>query len=158
LTTLCSKIIIQQLTSFLKKLDSKEEGRIVSFYLWVKLYKRIFMITNAVQKGKFIHLYNEKGIRMGSPISAGNGDGDGLKGFTSTSVTVQKGEFIITYDEKGRTIGSPIHTGRQKDSSSSKKRIKNQSSENTSRSTGGFSLKKVIVITIALLIIFYFYK
>ena len=95
---------------------------------------------------------------MGSTISAGNGDGDGLKGFTSTSVTVQKGEFIITYDEKGRTIGSPIHTGRQKDSSSSKKRIKNQSSENTSRSTGGFSLKKVIVITIALLIIFYFYK
>ena len=58
-------------------------------------------IGNAVQKGAFVYIYDEKGRQVGM-VSAGNGKDDGLKGYTSSSVNVRKGAFIYSYDEKGR--------------------------------------------------------
>ena len=63
-------------------------------------------IGNAIQKGSFVYVYDEKGRQLAS-IAAGNAaKGDGLTGYTSTTVNVKKGSFIYTYDEKGRQISS----------------------------------------------------
>ena len=57
-------------------------------------------IGNAVQRGHFVYVYDEKGRQLCS-LSAGSGKDDGLKGYTSTTVNVRRGSFIYTYDEKG---------------------------------------------------------
>jgi hypothetical protein len=62
-------------------------------------------IGNAVQRGSFVYIYDEKGHQSGS-VSAGSGDEDGLKGYTSSTVNVRRGSFIYTYDEKGHQISS----------------------------------------------------
>jgi len=62
-------------------------------------------IGNAVQRGSFVYVYDEKGRQLCS-ISAGSGPDDGLKGYTSGTVNVRRGSFIYTYDEKGRQKSS----------------------------------------------------
>ena len=63
-------------------------------------------IGNAIQKGSFIYVYDEKGRQLAS-IAAGNAaKGDGLTGYTSTTVNVKRGSFIYTYDAKGRQISA----------------------------------------------------
>jgi len=62
-------------------------------------------IGNAVQRGSFVYIYDEKGRQIGS-VSAGSGKDDGLTGYTSSTVNVRRGSFIYTYDEKGRQTGS----------------------------------------------------
>ncbi|WP_083819178.1 hypothetical protein [Komagataeibacter oboediens] len=62
-------------------------------------------IGNAVQKGSWVHIYNERGHQTAT-VGAGNGKGDGLTGYTSSTVNVKKGSWIHTYDEKGRQIGT----------------------------------------------------
>ena len=57
-------------------------------------------IGNAVQKGAFVYIYDEKGHQTAS-ISVGNDKNDGLRGYTSSTVNVQRGTFIYTYDDKG---------------------------------------------------------
>jgi len=57
-------------------------------------------IANAVQRGSFVYVYNEKGHTMFTQ-GAGSGPNDGLKGYTSSSVNIQRGAFIYTYNEKG---------------------------------------------------------
>lgn len=61
-------------------------------------------IANAIQKGPFVYIYDEKGRQVGM-VSAGSGKDDGLKGYTGNSVNVRKGAFIYSYDEKGRQTG-----------------------------------------------------
>jgi hypothetical protein len=58
-------------------------------------------IGNAVQRGSFVYVYDEKGRQL-CTVSAGSGPNDGLKGYTSSTVNVRRGAFIYTYDEKGR--------------------------------------------------------
>jgi len=58
-------------------------------------------IGNAVQKGSFVYVYDEKGKQIAT-ISAGSGKDDGLKGYTASTVNIKRGSFIYTYDEKGR--------------------------------------------------------
>ena len=58
-------------------------------------------IANAVQRGGLIIMYDEKGRQLGATAA-----GDGLYGFTATSVSVRKGGLIVTYDEKGRQTGA----------------------------------------------------
>ena len=58
-------------------------------------------IGNAVQRGSFVYVYDEKGRQL-CTVSAGSGPDDGLKGYTSSTVNVRRGAFIYTYDEKGR--------------------------------------------------------
>lgn len=58
-------------------------------------------IGNAVQKGSFIYIYDERGRQL-AMLSAGSGPNDGIKGYTGTTVNVRRGSFIYSYDEKGR--------------------------------------------------------
>ena len=62
-------------------------------------------IGNAVQRGSFVYVYNEKNQQIFTQ-SAGNGPKDGLKGYTNSTVNIQRGSFIYTYNEKGQQIGT----------------------------------------------------
>jgi hypothetical protein len=57
-------------------------------------------IGNAVQRDEFIYIYNEQGQQT-AVIPAGLERGDGLCGYTSSSVNVRKGHFIYSYNERG---------------------------------------------------------
>ena len=63
-------------------------------------------IGNAVQKGAFVYVYDEKGRQLFSQSAGNASKGDGLKGYTSTTVNIQRGAFIYTYNDKGRQISS----------------------------------------------------
>ena len=62
-------------------------------------------IGNAVEKGTLVYVYDEKGRQLFSK-SKGGMPGDGLKGYTSSTVNIRHGSLIYTYDEKGRQISS----------------------------------------------------
>lgn len=64
-------------------------------------------IGNAVKRGHFIYVYNDKGHQTAA-ILAGNGAQDGLTGYTSTTVNIRRGLFIYTYDEKGLQVKSTL--------------------------------------------------
>lgn len=68
------------------------------------------MIASAVQRGSFIVLYDVRGMSMGT-IPAGTRQGDGLVGYTSSTVSVRKGGFIVVYDDRGRQL-SAVPAGR----------------------------------------------
>lgn len=53
-------------------------------------------IANVVQRGNFAHAYDAKGLQLFT-ISAG----DGIAGFTQSTVSIRRGNFIHTYNEKG---------------------------------------------------------
>ncbi len=57
-------------------------------------------IGSAVQRGLYVYVYDENGVQTVS-IYAGNQAGDGLHGYTSTSVSVKRGPYVYVYDEKG---------------------------------------------------------
>ncbi len=61
-------------------------------------------IGNAVQRGAFIYVYNERGQQI-TMIPAGSGANDGLTGYTSSTVNVRRDAFIYTYNERGQQIG-----------------------------------------------------
>lgn len=58
-------------------------------------------IGNVVERIGTIFIYDERGL-----ITASIGAGDGLKGYTSSTVTIQRGNQIFTYDEQGRLVSS----------------------------------------------------
>lgn len=60
-------------------------------------------ITTAVQRGGFVYVYGEKGAVL-CTIPSGSQSGDGLKGFTSSTVSVRRGSFIYVYSERGSII------------------------------------------------------
>ncbi|HML75160.1 MAG: hypothetical protein ABFD91_13770 [Anaerohalosphaeraceae bacterium] len=62
-------------------------------------------IANAEQRGDRVYVYDKYGHEL-STIPAGNQPGDGLKGFTSSTVTIQIGSRLCTYDAGGNLIGS----------------------------------------------------
>jgi hypothetical protein len=57
-------------------------------------------IGNAVQRGGFVFIYDEKGRQTGS-VNLGSDPKDGLKGYTSSVVNIQRSGFIHSCDEKG---------------------------------------------------------
>jgi len=61
-------------------------------------------IANAVQRGSWVHVYNEKNQEI-FVKHAGNSAGDGLKGYTGQSVNIQSAGWIYTYNEKGSQTG-----------------------------------------------------
>jgi hypothetical protein len=65
----------------------------------------IVAIGSAVQRGGWVYVYDEKGRKLTS-IDAGSKKDDGLKGYTSATVSVRRGDWIYTYDEKGRRLNS----------------------------------------------------
>ena len=62
-------------------------------------------IVTAVQRGSQVYVYGQ-GQRQLCAIFAGNSPDDGLKGFTSSSVSVRRGNNIYVYDAQGRQISS----------------------------------------------------
>jgi hypothetical protein len=56
-------------------------------------------IGNAVQRGNYVYVYDEKGQQL-CTIPAGQG----LTGYTSSSVNIKNGNYIYTYNEKGQQI------------------------------------------------------
>lgn len=62
-------------------------------------------IGNAIQKGQWVYVYDEKGHKTAT-ISTGTHPGDGLMGYTSSSVNVRAGDFIYSYDERGHKTGT----------------------------------------------------
>lgn len=58
-------------------------------------------IGNVIQKNTTVHIYDEKGRHIVA-LPAGAGPGDGLVGYTSTTVNIRRGNTIHTYDDKGR--------------------------------------------------------
>jgi hypothetical protein len=68
-------------------------------------------IGNAVERGALVYIYDEKGHQIATVLN-GRGPGDGLKGYTSSTVSVKRGSVIYTYDEKARQISSTPATPR----------------------------------------------
>jgi len=62
-------------------------------------------IVTAVQRGSQVYVYGA-GQRQLCSVFAGNGPLDGLKGYTSGSVTVRRGTMLYVYDAKGRQVSS----------------------------------------------------
>jgi hypothetical protein len=62
-------------------------------------------IGNAVQRGTYVYVYDEKGHQL-CAIATGGAPQDGLTGYTSSTVNVRRGSYIFTYDEKGRQKSS----------------------------------------------------
>lgn len=63
-------------------------------------------IGNAVQRGAFVYVYDEKGRQLCTLSATGNSADDGLKGWTSGTVSIRRGSFIYTYNEKGQRLSS----------------------------------------------------
>ena len=62
-------------------------------------------IGNAIERNSYVYIYDEKGRQVAS-IPCGTQEGNGLKGYTSTTVNVQRGRYIYTYNERGLRIAS----------------------------------------------------
>lgn len=54
-------------------------------------------IASVVQRGAFLYVYNANGSQL-SVIAAG----DGMTGYTASSVSVRRGNFIYVFDPKGK--------------------------------------------------------
>lgn len=54
-------------------------------------------IGNAVQKGTWVYVYDERGRAL--KTLAGE-----LHGFTGTTVVIRRGTWLYTFDEKGRQL------------------------------------------------------
>jgi hypothetical protein len=67
-------------------------------------------IVTAVQRGSQVYVYGPNQRQLCS-VFAGNGPNDGLKGFTSSTVSVRRGSTIYVYDAKGRQVSS-VFAGR----------------------------------------------
>ena len=65
----------------------------------------IMAIGNAVQRGPYVYVYDERGNHV-AIINAGGDADNGLKGYTSTTVNVQIDGYIRSYNEKGEHISS----------------------------------------------------
>ena len=63
-------------------------------------------IASVVQRGNFAYAYNEKGSQI-FVISAG----DGIVGFTQSTVSIRRGNFVYIYNNKGSQV-SVIPAGR----------------------------------------------
>ena len=64
-------------------------------------------IGNVVQRGNMVYVYDENGHQL-TGLMAGTGPGDGLKGYTGSTVNIQLGKMIYTYDERGRQLSGTI--------------------------------------------------
>ncbi len=62
-------------------------------------------IVTAVQRGSQVYVYGA-GQRQLCAVFAGNGPDDGLKGYTSSTVSVRRGGTIYVYNAKGQQISS----------------------------------------------------
>jgi hypothetical protein len=62
-------------------------------------------IVTAVQRGTQVYVYGA-GQRQLCSVHAGTGPNDGLKGYTSSTVSVRRGSTIYVYNAKGQQVSS----------------------------------------------------
>ncbi len=62
-------------------------------------------IVTAVQRGSQVYVYGT-GQRQLCSVYAGTGPNDGLKGYTSSTVSVRRGSTIYVYNAKGQQVSS----------------------------------------------------
>ena len=62
-------------------------------------------IGNAVQRGDWVYVYDEKGTPLFTH-PAGSQPDDELKGYTGSTVNVRGGSWVYTYDERGWQIST----------------------------------------------------
>lgn len=70
-----------------------------SYFVGPLQASEVRQIANVVQRGNFAYAYDAKGLQLFT-ISAG----DGITGFTQSTVSIRRGNFIHTYNEKGLQI------------------------------------------------------
>lgn len=58
-------------------------------------------IATAVQRGRAVHMYDEKGLPVWQMDA-----GDGLVGYTQNTVSIRKGIHVATYDTNGRLVSN----------------------------------------------------
>lgn len=58
-------------------------------------------IASVVQRGNFAYVYDEKGSQF-LTLSAG----DGIAGYTSSTVSIRRGNFIYVYNSKGSQVST----------------------------------------------------
>ena len=64
-------------------------------------------ITNAVQSGHNVMLYDQNGNQsLSFMVPYNGGPSDGIVGFDSSSVTVRCGEYVHVYDQNGMLIST----------------------------------------------------
>lgn len=61
-------------------------------------------IANVVVRGCFAYVYDEKGRQVSIISAGGSGPGDGLVGYTSSTVNIKRGPYVYTYNERGSQI------------------------------------------------------
>lgn len=64
-------------------------------------------IGNAQEKGSQIFVYDEHGHMLFTKFK-GQKPGDGLKGYTSSTVNIQNGSQLITFDERGHQLSAKL--------------------------------------------------
>jgi len=69
------------------------------FFISTAYAKEERKIANVVQRGNFAYVYDEKGIQFLTL-----GIGDGVAGFTSSTVSIKRGNFIHVFNQKGIQI------------------------------------------------------
>lgn len=62
-------------------------------------------IITAIQRGSQVYVYGT-GQRQLCAVFAGNGPDDGLRGYTSSTVSVRRGSMIYVYNAKGQQVSS----------------------------------------------------
>lgn len=62
-------------------------------------------IGTAIQKNGFVYLYTQGGQQITS-ILVGTSPGDGLQGYTSSTVSIKRSGFVVIYNSKGQQISS----------------------------------------------------
>jgi hypothetical protein len=64
-------------------------------------------IANAIQRGAFVYVFNERGEQT-STLFAGRNRDDGVTGYTSSQVNIRRGGFIYSYDERGQQLETKL--------------------------------------------------
>lgn len=62
-------------------------------------------IASAVEKNGNVYIYNEKGGVIAA-VHAGTGPNDGLKGYTSSTVSIRRGFYVYIYNDKGGIVNT----------------------------------------------------
>jgi hypothetical protein len=57
-------------------------------------------IASAVERGGWVYVYDERGRTL-TTFPGASQPGEGLQGYTSTTVSVKRGGWINVYDERG---------------------------------------------------------
>jgi hypothetical protein len=67
--------------------------------------QREMAIGSVMEKGSQIIAYDEHNRQLFAKFK-GQKPGDGLKGYTGSTVSIQNGSQLLTYDEKGHQISA----------------------------------------------------